>query len=238
MILEIFNRKLKKNCLSYSVLIIHGNRGSGKSTLMALLNDEAIKQSREVYCQYPYRGAHQIPLIKSTDKGVLRLDVDKEWLYSNAFPKGSVIILDESSTIWPARSFAKWSERDSEFFNFVRKQEITVILGCQYIDTLDLNVRRSADGTYFLNDSIHVNNFSIVEESKTFTVKIADKNTEILGEGFKRGAQKIIFDVCEIPVGRYRFYRKPYYGKFDSYYVPFNKVPQPQPLWDETYFTT
>lgn len=233
MILDILNHRLKKVCLDYSVLIIHGQRASGKSSLFALIAQEALKQGREVYCQYPYDRVHKIPMKEYKVGKVVRFDIDKDWLYSHEFEEYAVVLIDESSTIWPARSYAKWTQADSDFFNFIRKQHITLILACQYYDQLDLNVKRSADGSFFLNESLHFRNFTLIEECKLLTVKVADKNTELLGQAFKRGARKVTYDVCEIPLRNYRFYRKPYYDKFLTDYVPFIKTSQPQPLWNE-----
>ena len=233
MILEIFNRKLKRSCLDYSCLVGFGTRGAGKSSVMALVADEAIKDGRDVYCQFPYDGVHQIPLKQQIDSRMKRFDVDKEWLYSHKFEPYSVIMLDEGSTIWPARDHKNWTRHDSDFFNFIRKQHITIIIMTQYYDQLDLNVKRSADETWFLNKSVNFKHFTTIEASETLTVKIADTNTEVLGKAFKRGARKVTYDVCEIPKRNYKFYMKPYYGKFLTDYVPFDKTPQPQPLWNE-----
>lgn len=233
MLLDILNRKLKKSCLDYSCLVGFGSRGAGKSSVMALIAHVAIKEGREVYCQFPYDGVHMIPLKQEVVKNITRFDVDKEWLYSHQFEPYSVIMLDEGSTIWPARDFSKWSRHDSDFFNYIRKQHITIIIMTQYYDQLDLNVKRSADETWFLNKSIYFKNFTTIEASETLTVKIADNNTEVLGKAFKRGARKVAYDVCEIPKRNYMFYMKPYFGKFLTDYVPFNKTPQPQPLWNE-----
>ncbi len=234
MILNIFNRKLKRHCFDGSVLFIHGNRGSGKSTVMALICEQALKQGRKVYCQYPYEGAYIIPSVVSEDKmGIKRLDIDKQWLYSNLFEPGSVIMIDEASTVWPARDFKKWSQSDSDFFNFVRKYDILLVIASQYYDQLDLNVKRSADESWFLSESLYFSNFTTIEASKTLTVKVADNDTEILGKAFKRGARKVTYDVCEIPLSNYHFYRKSYYGKFVTNYVPLQKQPLEESLWSD-----
>lgn len=70
-----------------------------------------------------------------------------------------------------------------------------------------------------------------IQGGVTTTVKIAENQTEVLGKAFKRGARKVTFDICEIPLRNYHLYRKPYYGKFLTDYVPFKKTPQP--LWNE-----
>lgn len=155
MFFEFINRKLKLNALDYSCLSIVGDRGSGKSSVMALIADEALKQGRQVYCQYPYKDTYKIPMFRKNLKfGLSIYDVDRNWLYNNAFEPGSVILLDEASTIWPARDYKNWSAADSAFFNFIRKEKLTLVIATQYYDQLDLNVKRSADETWFVTRSL------------------------------------------------------------------------------------
>ena len=45
--------------------------------------------------------------------------------------------------------------------------------------------------------------------TKAPIAKIADNNTSVIGRMFKAGMQKVIWDVCEIPVGNFLFWRKP-----------------------------
>ena len=229
---RLFNRRIRRHCLEFSCCVIFGQRGSGKSTTFALIVDEALRQSREVYCQYPYDGVHKIPLKAESVNGVMRFDIDKDWLYSHEFEEGAVILIDEGSTVWPARDYARWSRLDTDFFNFIRKQHITLAIATQYYDQLDLNIKRSADETWFESISL-IPAFTTIETSTTETVKIADNNTEVIGKAFKRGARKVSYDICEIPKRNYHLYRKPYYGKFLTDFVPFKKTPQPQPLWND-----
>ena len=234
MLFEFLNRKLKRHCLESSCIIIFGDRGCGKSSTLALICEQALKAERMVFCQYPYQGAVRIPLVRRQLKtGMDLFDIDKDWLYNTAFPKGSVILIDEASTIWPARNFKSWNESDSAFFNFIRKEGLTLVLATQYWDQLDLNVKRSASEAWFESSSLIFPNLTVIETSTTTTVKVADKQTEVIGRAFKRGARKIAFDVCEIPKRTYRLYRKPYYGQFVSEFVPFKKKERPFEKWDD-----
>lgn len=229
------NGKLKRECLLPSCVIITGDRGTGKSSLFALMADEAIKQGRDVYCQYPYDGVYMIPNIRVQTKGITRYEMNKEWLYSNKFSPGSVILIDEGKTVWPARDYSKWTKSDDEFFNFIRKEHLTIAIATQFYDGLDLNVKRSADETWFLSHfgKPIFKNMTVIESGKTSVVKVADKNTEVIGRAFRKGARKVVYDICEIPIGKYYFYRKPYYGKFITDFVPNKKTELPQPLWND-----
>lgn len=234
MFLEFLNRKIRKHCLEGSCTLITGDRGCGKSTTLSMICEEAKKQGRPVFCQYPYSGAYRIPLVRRvTRSGMDMFDVDKDWLYSVKLPAGSVVLLDEGSTIWPARDFKRWSELDSAFFNFIRKEHISLFIATQNWDQLDLNVKRAASETWHESVSTWFPSFTTIETSMSCIVKVADKNTEVVGKAFKRGARKIVYDICEIPKRNYHLYRKPYYGKFITDFVPFKKIEVEFDAWDD-----
>lgn len=170
---------------------------------------------------------------KSLVNGVYKADVDKAWLY-NANLSHSVVLIDEARTVWPARSYAKWTQADDEFFNFLRKNDTRLFIATQAYDALDLNVRRAADETFYLTKGfLHLTH---IEASHTTIAKIADNNTAVVGRMFKAGMQKVIWDVCEIPVGNFLFWRKPYYGKFMTLFTFDEKPDIPVPLWDDILF--
>ena len=60
--------------------------------------------------------------------------------------------------------------------------------------------------------------------------KIADNNTTVLGRMFKAGMQKVVWDICEVPVGNFLFWRRPYYGKFMTLFTFDEKPEIPVPL--------
>ncbi len=215
-ILSIFNRRLRKHIIEPYCTLVIGDRGVGKSSLFALIAETYLKMGLTVYCQYPYAGVNMIPMREVIVEGVTKYDIDKSWLYS-ADLKDCAILIDECRTIWPARSYQKWSQSDDEFFNFLRKYNMHLFLATQIYDAVDLNVKRASDETLYLTKG-HFN-FTHIESSHTTVAKVADRNTEVLGRGFKQGFRKVAYDVVEVPIGRFRFYRKPYYDKFATLYT-------------------
>lgn len=231
-IMNIFNRRIQRHIFdSYCTLIV-GDRGTGKSSLMALIADEYIQQGYDVYCQYPYDGVYQIPMKERNVQGVKKYDIDKEWLYSADLQK-SIVMIDECRTVWPARSYAKWTQADDEFFNLLRHYETRLFLATQVYDAVDLNVKRASDETYYLSKGwFHMTH---IESSYTTLAKVADRNTEVIGRRFKQGMRKVVYDICEMPAGNFRFWRKPYYGKYDSLFTFDEKIPYEPVSWNNLY---
>ena len=218
--MNIFNLRLSKTCLDPYCVMITGDKGSGKSSVFALIAERAIKEGLRVFCQYPYKGAYVIPMEKSIINGVERYDVDKEWLYTVDLTD-SVVMLDEVKTIWPARSYAKWTKDDEEFFNFIRKFNTHLFLATQAYDGVDLNVKRASDEVWYLTKGIL--DFTHIEASRTTLCKVADKQTEVVGRMFNKGMRKIVWDLCEVPVAHYRFWRRPYYKCFNTNFTYLKK---------------
>lgn len=226
------NRRLQNHFLSCSCGIITGDRGAGKSTLFAFIVDTFINNDMEVYCQYPYKDCFQIPLIETYINGVSKLEVDKSWLYETNL-SNCCILIDEARTVWPARSYSKWTVSDDEFFNFLRKNNIHLFLATQAYDALDLNIRRACDQTYYLSKSAWFKHKTFIEASHTTLAKVSDKNTEVLGRAFKAGMTKVSYEVCEVPSGNFRFNRKKWYNKFISTYTFYEKPFKDSFIWND-----
>ena len=224
------SKRLQRHVLDCFCAIITGDKGAGKSTLFAFIVDTYLKADYEVYCQYPYKGCRQIPLVSRFVNGVEKHDVDKKWLYE-ANLSHSAVLIDESSTVWPNRAYEKWSSADDELFNFLRKNDTHFFLATQAYDKLDLNVKRASDYTYYLTAGFW--HFTHIESSRTTLAKVADKNTEVQGRMFKKGMQKVSYDICEVPSGYFLFWRKRWYNKFISTYTFYEKPFIEQPLWED-----
>ncbi|MDE6506461.1 MAG: zonular occludens toxin domain-containing protein [Eubacterium sp.] len=230
--MNLLNFRMSKHCLLPTCVVITADKGAGKSTLFALISRACNKQGLKVYCQYPYKDTYKIPMIKEFVNGVLRYDVDKNWLYSHDFTD-AVILLDEGKTIWPARNYAKWSNSDEEWFNMLRHNNTRVFINTQAYDGLDLNVKRAADECWYLTKGF--SHITHVEASHTTIAKVADKTTEVQGRLFKKGMRKVQWDICEVPIGTYHFWRKSFYKDFFTYFT-FDKKPKPVDLsWNDDF---
>lgn len=229
------NMRLKKHVFVPSCSLVIGDRGAGKSCFFALLVQEAVNAGMPVYCQYPFKGCYSIPMTKIVRKdGTKSYNLDKDWLYSTDLSH-SMVLIDEAKTVYPARGWKDWSSSDDEFFNFIRHKHMIVYLATQHSDGVDLNVRRACDETSFITRPplLDIFSFSYIECSRSVNVKIADKNSEIIGKNGNSGAYKVQWDIGEIPVGNYRFYRKPFYDKYNTDFVFNDKLPPDVQLWDD-----
>lgn len=226
------SKRLSRHFLSTFCGIVTGDRGAGKSTLFAFIVDTYQAAGYPVYCQYPYKGCYQIPMVSTYINGVERYDIDKEWLYSTNL-SGCCVLIDEARTVWPARSYAKWTVSDEDFFNMLRKNDTHIFLATQAYDGLDLNIKRATDETYYLTRGfLH---FTHIEASHTTLAKVADRNTEVMGRMFRKGMQKVAWDICEVPSGNFLFWRKKWYNKFVSTHTFLDKPFKESPYWDEVF---
>lgn len=225
------NGRLKRYITDFYCCVVHGERGAGKSTLFALVVEKAKKLGYDVYCQYPYKGCKVLPLIKYKLNGIDKYKVDKNFLYT-ANLTHSYILIDEAKTVWPARNYSDWTADDEDFFNMLRHNDIRVFLATQSYDMIDKNIRRAADYTLFLSPSFF--NTTMIEMSRTVICKVADKNSSIVGMVGPKGAMKVVYDVCDVYITKFRFWRKPYYNKFFTTYVYDDKPIVDVPLWDES----
>ena len=230
--MNIFNKRLARHVLEPYCTIVTGDRGAGKSTLLSLIVQMAKEQDLPVYCQYPYKDCFVLPTTYLQHKGFAYRDVDKNYLYTHDF-SNSVILIDEGKTVWPARDFKNWTMQDEMFFNYIRKYNIRIFICTQSYDGLDLNVRRAADEVWYLTKGFW--HFTHIESSHTTLCKVADRQTEVQGRMFKKGMRKVVWDVCEVPLRNYLFWRRPYYNTFFTDYTFQNLQPAKQESWDELF---
>jgi len=246
----LFNRRLKNYVLGPNAIEIIGDRGVGKSTLFAVVAEMAKKEGKKVYCQYPYEGTYQIPVIKE-DQGRMVTKytnnangkpykfqtwiphevytVDKDWLYSTDF-SDAVILLDEARTLYPARNYMNWTISDDEFFNFLRHLNVTVYLSSQEHDALDLNVRRAVDETWFLYKKGN-SPFTRIEVYTSMTVPMENLQKAVKLKGLKEMFQ-LDWDICSALQRTFLFYRPPYYDLFDTNFYYGDLKPSDVPMWE------
>lgn len=210
-----FKQKMWSNC---NATLIVGRRRQGKSTILAMITQEAIKAGYKVYSNYPIDGAIKIPKKTLQDGKVV---TDKDFLYENPLLENSFVLLDEVANIWNNRSWGKWTEDDSDFFNFLGKNNTYVFMAVQQYDVIDLNVKRNLDATWFVKKSL-LPNVSIVSCDYHDICKVEDLNTHVLDSGYR----KVTYEACELPDGKYYFYRKPWYPYFLTLYKDARKQRQ------------
>ncbi len=225
------NNKVCNLLLESTCSLLIGDRGSGKSTLMAAANKTFQKEGFKVYCQYPYKGAFRIPLIEKKIGKTTKLILDKQWLYE-ANLKDSLVMIDEARTVWNSRAYSAWTESDEEFFNFIRKNNTYLILSTQRYDGVDLNIRYACDYTFFIQRIKFFKNLSSVDVSRSCQVKIADKQTQVVSRGYTKNAMKVNWDLAEMPISYCYFYRKPFYNDFDTLFTTDDKPEFPAESWD------
>lgn len=232
----LINKKLQRLAFESHCDLVVGDRGSGKSTYLALKGQVFQEAGYKVYCQYPYRGAYRIPLVEKKIGKATKYIVDKDWLY-NTDLSHSLVMLDEARTIWNARAYTSWSESDEDFFNMIRKTDTFLCLATQRYDGVDLNIRFACDYTYFIQQSKFFRNWSTVDVSRSVQLKVADKQTQVVSKGYSRNAMKVTWDIGEVPIAYCHFYRKPFYNEFDTSHTLLKKLPPEAILWDEIIYS-
>lgn len=237
---KLLNRKLKEQICQPNCTLIVGQKRSGKSTLFSLITQEYIRLGYKVFCSYPCENAFLIPMVRLTDKKTGREFpcIDKDWLYDTDLTN-CVVLIDEAATIWPAREYSTtWTSRDTEWFTMLGHYKTVVFLTVQYWDLIDVNVKRSCDEIWFLTKNRFFKGITDIDMSSSITLKVADKNTEIVGKFGRQGAMAVKWQLCEIPLSNCHFYRKPYYKYFSSefsYKIKNEKQPQDMIEWDNVY---
>lgn len=200
---------------NYAVLLV-GKKRQGKSTMLSMIAQQAHERGIACYSNYPIDNTIKIPKTVTKDGKTI---TDKRFLYDNPILDNSIVLLDEVSNLWNARSFGRWTEDDSDFFNFLGKNNTRVFMAIQYYDMLDLNVKRNLDAVWYVEKSLFPNT-SIVECDIQDIVKVEDLNTHVLDSRYR----KVSYEPCIIPDGRYYFRRKKWYPYFLTLYKDDRKV--------------
>lgn len=224
-----FGGMRRKMWNSGNATLIIGRRRQGKSTLLSMIAQEAIVSGYKVYSNYPIAGCVKIPKFQLKDGKIV---TDKAFLYNNPLLDDAFVLLDEVSNIWNNRSWGRWTEDDSDFFNFLGKNNTRVFMACQYYDTVDLNVKRAIDATWFVVKSLFPH-MSIVECDVHDICKVEDMNSRVVDQRYRR----ITYEACEIPDGKYYFYRKKWYPYFLTLYKDARAARKwPLQAWDDICF--
>lgn len=191
------------------------------------------------FSNYPVYNCYPMPLQEKFDKksGEIFYVVNKEWLYSTDFTD-CVLFFDEGANIWPARGFATdWTARDTEFFTMLSHHNTICFINVQYLDLIDINVRRACDYIYFVTRNRYFKHISNVAISELVSLPVANLQAAIMSKSNQR-AYPVSYQLCELPVADYHFWRRPYYQFFDTHFDfrKYNKLKTDNELmWQGTY---
>lgn len=220
---KLFNHSLRKFLTSEieaGCYLAFGQRGSGKSTLFAMVAD-VLHSYCDCYSNYPYDNTFVLPYVKvpvCDKKGrVLYMDLkfDKETLYNYKF-HDCVIMLDEGKTIWPNRDYKYWTARDDNFINYLRKNNVILLVATQDYEGIDLNIRKACNNFFYMRKNDYFKNISNIEFYASEVLPVVDKELEVRSSLFRKPFNLLSFQIGYVLQRKYRFYRKPFYGKFDT----------------------
>lgn len=117
------------------LIFLCGNKGVGKSTVLAYFADGFRKAGRNVYCNFEIGGCEYF---------------DSKQFGKVKFPRGSVIIMDEIALEFNARLFKNFDMKITKFLKKQRHHGNMVIVASQTFNDTDKNFRDSADMVYYL----------------------------------------------------------------------------------------
>lgn len=118
-----------------AVVFLCGNKGVGKSTVLAYLANRFIRQKHEVYSNFEIAGTW---LFNAKDFGKVK------------FPNGSAIIIDESALEFNSRQFKSFDLKITKFIKKCRHHHCMLIFASQTYNDTDKVIRDSSDYLYVL----------------------------------------------------------------------------------------
>lgn len=124
----------------YTLTMIFGKKGSGKTTTMVKLAYYAHKQGKEVYANIPLPGCY---LIKDEDIGFKQI------------PPGSLLLIDEVGMIWDNRQFKSFKPEVRDWFKLQRHYKVKVYLFSQTFD-IDKKLRDLTDDMYLIEKRFRI----------------------------------------------------------------------------------
>ena len=220
---KLLNHKLKRffsKEIEAGCYLVFGQRGSGKSTLFALAA-QLNYRNLPIYSNYGYDNTYSLPYKtinvhdKKNDKWETKLVFDKDVLYQFNF-RDCFILIDEGKTIWSNRDYKNWTAQDDNFINFLRKNNIVLLVATQDYEGLDLNLRKACNLYFYMRRHDLFKNVTKIEMYSSEVLPVVDKELEVRSGLFKKPFNLMSFQVGAVLCGKFNFYRKPYYQYFDT----------------------
>lgn len=190
--------KLTDSFVNYFTLImIFGKKGSGKTTYLTKLAINYIKKGWVVY------STEDIP-------NTYKLDVD--WIGKFRPRANSVLLIDEVGMIWDSRDFKNFRHEVRDFFKLQRHYKVKIFLFSQTFD-IDKKLRDLTDEMYLLSKKFRI--FSVGRRIRKFTTinNQASDGVSKIDEGFE-------FDPFFLPGSLIFTFIPRYSSFFNSFYVP------------------
>lgn len=124
----------------YTLTMIFGKKGSGKTTTMVKLAYRAKRNGQPVYSNVPLPGCY---LIQDDDIGFFQI------------PPNSVLLVDEVGMIWDNRNFKSFKPEVRDWFKLQRHHKVKVYLFSQTFD-IDKKLRDLTDDMYLITKRFRV----------------------------------------------------------------------------------
>lgn len=177
----------------YSLTMIFGKKGSGKSSHIAKLSQKYIKQGRKVYTNFDVSGC---------------FTYDPKDIGLNTFEPNSVVFLDEIGIVFNNRDYKNFKHCVMEWFKFQRKYKITMYIYSQSYEDCDKVIRLLIDRLCILQ--------------RIGKISILKPVSKIIGVGQDSNGNGNIVDSYKIqPFFTWKLtYLPRYYGLFSSFNPP------------------
>ena len=138
--LFFFLRWSDKYVNRYTLTMVFGKKGSGKSTYLTKLAMQHYRKGWEIYSNFPIPCAH---IFNPADLGHFNI------------PEHSLVIIDEVGLVWHNRNFKSFDPQVREFFKLQRKCKIKVVLASQSFD-VDKGIRDLCDDMFLMQKRCRV----------------------------------------------------------------------------------
>lgn len=130
----IFHLLTRKFINPYTLIMVFGKKGSGKSTYLSSVAQSHLRRGWQVFSTVAIQGT---VLFNPSEFGYRK------------FPEKSVILIDEVSLIWSNRDFKKWDKNVEAAFRMQRHYKWKIYLFSQSFD-VDKKIRDLTDSMYLL----------------------------------------------------------------------------------------
>ena len=208
-VLLIFNQCTAKYNNPYTLSMVFGKKGSGKTTYLCKLAQTYLRKGWNVYTniEIPNTYKFNIGQFGSCD-----------------FPEDSLILIDEASLIWDNRDFKNFKPSVAKYLRLQRHKKVKIILFSQTFD-VDKKVRDLCDELYLNKKFLRI--FVITRRiNKHITISNGSEN--------QTGVSNLVEDYkFDLPIGsgiQFTFipYWSKYFNSFENTNLPcINSVENP-----------